>query len=142
MTSTSGMNRARRTRPRPAVILLGLIALCGMGLPVAAQDQPNLGASGSWLSSQTDGKEGSWTLAAVKSGTTLTGTVTTNGPADFNAASIYGAFSETGDIHFGVLYNDAYEATFDGAVSGKVVSGTYTTKDGDSGTWAGNFGAP
>lgn len=121
-------------------ILVGALAFgAATGRSALAQ---SLGAGGSWVSSSSvDGdKEGTWELKADKSDTGLTGNFSATGPSDFAQGSIFGALEGGGDIHFGIVYNEVEEAVFTGSVVGAVASGTYSTKNGDSGHWTGSFG--
>jgi len=133
MTSTS------RTMA-PAVVLLGL-ALTAFLLPGLGQAQ-SLPPSGEWRSTSNTEKSGTWQLAVTRSENAFNGTLTATGPTAFAQGNVFGSLSERGEIHFGVIYNDVEVGTFVGSLSGAVVSGTYTTSDGDSGVWSGTAGAP
>jgi len=100
-------------------------------------------ATGNWRSTVTDGNEGTWTLQASRADDgSFTGTLTATGPSDFAQGSAYGSLTPTGELQFGVVYNDVEEAAFVGTVCGGVVSGTYTTTKGDAGTWIGSLVNP
>lgn len=122
-------------------MLVSALSLWAAAHAVPAQAQ-GLAATGAWSSGITDGKEGTWELRASKSENGFTGTLSTTGPGDFADGTVFGSMTPTGDVHFGILYNDVEEATFAGTVSGGALSGTYTTKDGDSGTWSGKLAKP
>lgn len=128
-----------------AVMLVAalLLTLSAMARP-AAIHADTLNASGTWVSNSSVGgdKEGNWTLTASTAGTELTGSFGATGPCDVTQGAVFGSLNGGGDIHFGILYNEAEEAVFDGAVSGATASGTYTTKNGDAGRWTGTFPTP
>jgi len=122
-----------------AALLLALpCAVCLLIGTTRAHAQA-LAAQGNWHSGLTDGKEGTWQLQAGRSDADFQGTLTATGPCDFPQGNVFGTLSATGDIHFGVMFNDTEEGTFTGTLSGGVVSGTYSTTGGDSGTWAGSL---
>jgi hypothetical protein len=95
-------------------------------------------ASGVWRSGVTD-NSGTWQLQATQADGAITGTITATGTTDFAQGSIFGTVGPTGELKFGIIYNDVEEATFVGSVSGGVASGNYTTTSGDSGTWIGSL---
>jgi hypothetical protein len=111
------------------------IALAQFGGTARAED---ITGSGSWGSSGGQGN-GTWRLVATKSDTVLTGTLNATGMSDFTQGTVAGSLDSGGVIQFGVVYNDVEEATFVGTLVSSGVSGTYTTKSGDSGTWSGSF---
>jgi hypothetical protein len=125
-------------------VTVALLAVAGWGVigqPAVAR-AGDLVVSGTWKSNVSDNREGTWKLTGTSTNLVMNGQLTSTGPSDFAQGSITGALAETGEIHFGVVYNDVYEATFDGTVTGGVASGTYTTKDDDAGSWQGSIGAP
>ena len=122
------------------VVLLALLGWGVIGRPAVAR-AGDLVVSGTWKSNVSDNREGTWQLSGTSTNLVINGQLTSTGPSDFAQGSIAGALAQTGEIHFGVVYNDVYEATFDGTVTGGVASGTYTTKDNDAGSWQGSVGA-
>ncbi len=125
-----------------------VLALTCLGLAIAALVLPGQGRaqslppSGVWRSNTSAEKSGTWQMAATRSENTFSGTLTTTGPIAFSQGNVFGTTSERGEIHFGVIYNDAEVGSFTGSLSGATVTGSYTTNDGDSGVWSGTAGAP
>lgn len=126
---------------RAVAVPVGVFWVCALFAPHSATAQA---ASGTWHSGVTEGKDGNWELTSVmnEDGVGFTGTLTANGLEEFGDGTVFGSRSDTGSMKFGVIYNDIEEASFQGAVSGGVIAGTYTTRHGDSGTWIGKFGPP
>ena len=112
-----------------------VIAVLQFGGTATAQD---VTGSGRWASSGSQ-RNGSWRLVATKSDTLVTGTLNATGMSDFTQGSVAGSLGSSGDIQFGVVYNETEEATFVGKLAGAAISGTYTTKSGDAGTWKGHL---
>jgi hypothetical protein len=97
--------------------------------------------------------KGSVTMSLTPGGGPASGTVTT----EFGTATINGSVSPSGSFHADVSgsmsydwYEDGFNATkkscslsggMSGTVSGRKVSGTYSTSCGDRGTVGGNWGA-
>lgn len=138
---TSWLRTGMIGRMAVTAVLLGVCCIWQAAHAGLARAQ-GMAASGAWSSGVTDGKEGTWQLAASKSDDAFSGTLTATGPADFGQGTVFGSMTATGDMRFGIVFNDIEEATFSGEVTGGVVSGTYTTKDGDSGTWTGKLAKP
>jgi len=122
---------------RSAFCLSGLLTVLLCTAPVLAS---TLAATGTWRSSKTTAKDGTWQLSASKSAASdeLEGGVSVAGQPTFSQGVVHGSLGDSGAISFGILYNDVEEAVFTGNVVGGTVSGTYTTKDGDEGTWTGS----
>jgi hypothetical protein len=122
-----------------AFLVSGLL-LSGLWIAPASAD--SVSASGTWRSSRNADKDGTWQLAASKSAASdeLEGSVSVAGQPNFNQGAVHGSFGQSGQISFGIVYNDVEESVFTGNVVGGTVSGTYTTKDGDEGTWTGSVG--
>ncbi len=145
---TMATNSCRRTWQSKCLkvfpVLVGLLALLVMVMraPVRAQQQP-FAASGVWTSSNSQSKTGTWQVTGTGTNSDLSGAFTATGPADVTQGSVFGTTNgDSGDIKFGILYNDTEDATFTGTVAGGAMSGTYTTKAGDAGTWSGSIAAP
>ena len=140
MTAIAQVRKWTQTRRGLRLALLcGTLGFCLLVRAGLVQAQ-NLSGSGSWRSSVTDDKEGTWQLTATKSDSGLSGSLTATGTSDFAQGSIFGAVGDNGDIHFGIVYDNSEQAVFTGTVTGAVASGTYTTSHGDSGTWTGGVG--
>lgn len=142
---TSSRRRALQSRClKWFPMLVGVLALLAMvtRAPVCAQQQP-FAASGVWRSNNGQDKTGTWQVTGTGTNSDLTGSFTATGPSDVKQGNVFGnSNTDSGDIKFGILYNDVEEATFAGSITNGAMSGTYTTKGGDAGTWSGNVGAP
>jgi hypothetical protein len=124
-------------------LVVGVLALLGIVAPGTAGAQAQFAASGSWQSNNGQDKKGTWQVTGTGTNADLSGTFTATGPSDVTQGSVFGTTGgDAGEIKFGILYQDAEEATFTGTIAGGSMSGTYTTKAGDAGTWSGTVGPP
>ncbi len=126
---------------------IGLLALAGAAALLAptvarATDPPiEYRAVGTWQSSASGAKPGTWKAILFKSaaGDALGGTISIDGAAAISDATVQGSMTDS-SISFGVVQGDTTWATFTGAASGSGMSGTYTfSAFNDTGTWSGTL---
>src|SRR5262249_31760941 len=103
MISRRAMNAMRWTGV--AIMLLALFRRCLVGRPTPLR-AGDLGVCGTWKSNVSDTKEGTWRLAGTSTDLVINGDLRSTGPSHFAQGSIVGALAPTGEIHFGVVYDN------------------------------------
>jgi hypothetical protein len=81
---------------------------------------------------------GTWNAVFDVAGGDVAGTITIAGMPGFTQGNIVGSM-RAGRIDFGVLYNNWQTAAFEGTISGRSLSGAFSTSDGAAGSWQGAF---
>jgi hypothetical protein len=132
-----------------AILVIALPVAVALGLsfsqdPVVQPTAPRQPAlvqqfvgGGHWNSDSDAANARGWqTQLAHFDDDSLTGRITLTGPTRLSGARLEGQIS--GNEVTGVLVgdNDMQVGTFTGSIYAESVSGTYTTADGDSGTWS------
>jgi hypothetical protein len=122
---------------KAGIVALLTVACVLVFLPARSAQGQAFTGSGTWVTS--DGSlTGTWQATFDVGGQQLSGDISLGNLPGLPEGKVDGTWSST-SIDFGVMYNAAEAATFDGTLTGLAVAGTFTTTVGVGGQWQGQF---